>query len=155
MRKYLYVIFLGGLPLAHILVDDIEFLTIKKYDPTWLGIGIMVFGLLILFVSRIVAAYQKQKGWVKVEATCIDREVGAGRDSEGDVFWDYRLLCVFNYNGKEYKVTPVHSKVVGFNKEHQVNSYLNSRITIENKCFLYVDPENPLHAVFDRKQKMG
>lgn len=131
---------------------------LSKFNPSWFGIGVIVFGLFILFGSRVVAAYQKQKGWIKVEATCIDREVAAGRDYSGDgngtVFWEYRLICVFNFNGKQYRVTPESSKIIGFNTENEVNEYLDSKISFENKCFLYIDPNNPLHAVLDRKQKV-
>lgn len=110
--------FFDGILLTTKVVDAPKFVPISKFNHTWIGIGVIVFGLLVLFVSRIVAAYQKQKEWIKVEATCIDREVAAGRDYSGDgngtVYWEYRLLCVFNFNGKQYRVTPESSKIVGF-----------------------------------------
>ena len=152
------VMFFGGILLIAKLDSDPKFISIAKFNHTWIGIGVSVFGMIVLFGSRVVAAYQKQKGWIKVEAVCIDREVASGRDYSGDsngtIYWDFRLLCVFKFNGKQYKVTPESSKIVGFGTEDGVNEYLNSRISSDNKCFIYINPNNPLHAVFDRKQRV-
>ena len=150
--------FFGGIFLIAKISSDSKFISIAAFNPVWIGVGVTIFGMTILIGSRVVAAYQKQKGWIKIEATCIDREVVAGKDYSGDnngtVFWDYRLLCVFYFNGRQYKVTPESSEIVGFGTENSVNEYLDSRISSENKCFLYIDPRNPRHAIFDCKQIM-
>ncbi|MDY0362391.1 MAG: hypothetical protein RBR08_13140 [Desulforegulaceae bacterium] len=127
-------------------------------NPSLPGIFISVSGIFFLLSGRIVAAVQKQKGWVKIEAQCIDWEVAQyshlSRNGRRVKNWTYRLLCTFYFNGRKYTVTPENSKIIAFNTKKQAENYLESRISTDNKCFLYIDPQNPLHAVFDRKQRI-
>ena len=63
-----------------------------------------------------------------------------------------RLLCEFTHNGSEYRVTPEASHIAGFQSQYLLQEHLSDRIHPDYTCELWVDPRNPLHAVFDKKQ---
>ena len=150
-------LFLTGIVLAVNVSEFAKNTLLQVSNPVWIGIGVSVLGLMVLFGGRVLAAYQKQKGWTPIEATCIDKEVAEGvsyGDGHPSSCWDYRILCVFKYKGKRYEVTPECSRMIGFNTKGGVENYLNDRIAPDGKCILYIDPNNPLHAVFDKKQKV-
>jgi hypothetical protein len=116
---------------------------------------VSVAGLALLFIGRLYAAYNKYKNWVPVKAKCIDQEikpyVSRGNDKVR-TFWGYRLLCKFDFGGKEYTVTPEISRLFSFNSEDKVKEYLSEKIESDKTCRLYIDPENPLHAIFNKKR---
>jgi hypothetical protein len=149
------VLFFAGIVFAAGIYEIWQNEYLSGINPSLPGIFISVSGMFFLLSGRIVAAFQKQKGWVRIEADCIDRETAqafhlSGRGSKSKT-WTYRLLCTFYFNGRKYIVTPENSKIISFNTKNQAENYLESRISTDNKCFLYIDPQNPLHAVFDRK----
>ncbi len=151
-------LFFAGIILMAKLTEVPNFLQLPDTNPIWIGVGTSALGILTLIISRVVAAYQKQSSWIGVEASCLDRDFAEGtrrlNHRQHTTFWAYRLLCTFNYNGRGYEVTPECSKVVTFNSRKDVEKYLESKITLDGKCLLYIDPKNPLHAVFDEKQKI-
>ena len=120
----------------------------------WAAVAVAVSGLLVTVVGRIYAAVHKQAGWKPVIARCIDREIRKCKDAEGSTVWDYRLLCEFDFNGRIYRVTPESSRMTAFNTERGVLDYLDRRIGEDGVCRLWIDTKNPLHAVFDKKQKI-
>ncbi|HBA60042.1 MAG TPA: hypothetical protein DCZ92_04330 [Elusimicrobia bacterium] len=113
-----------------------------------------IAGIALIIAGRLYAARAKQIGWVAVEARCLDREARELRSSGrgAATVWEYRLLCSFSYDGREYKVTPEPSHTLAFSSEDKLNAYLAERITPGGTCALWIDPANPLHAVFDKKQ---
>jgi hypothetical protein len=117
-------------------------------------IAVAVAGLAITLLGIISSAYQKQAGWIHVEAQCIDHEIKKYAKEPGDITatWGYRLVCVFRYEGNEYKVTPELSHLVSFNSEKQVKKYLSERIDANGYCQLWLDPKNPLHTIFQKKR---
>jgi hypothetical protein len=111
-------------------------------------------GLVIAMFGMVLSALQKQAGWVRIDAQCIDREVGECLgDPEGRYpTWGYRLVCVFSYDANEYTVTPEPSHLIGFNSERQVEKYLSERINPDGYCQLWINPKNPLQTVFHKKR---
>jgi hypothetical protein len=103
----------------------------------------------VLVLGREYAAYHQQAGWEQVEATCLDQELkesGLG-DERG---WEYRLLCRFTYQGQGFLVTPESSHLALFNTAQQARDYLERKLDPDGRCLLWIDPKNPLHAVFDK-----
>ena len=115
---------------------------------------IAVSGICIGILGRRYAAWHKQARWKPVRARCVDREIRKCLDEDASYVWEYRLVCTFNFRGKKYHVTPENSHIVAFNSEKQLDKYLYERIADDGTCRLYIDPSNPLHAVFDKKQYM-
>ena len=115
---------------------------------------VAVSGLFIGVLGRVYAARHKQSRWKSLRARCVDREIqkclAGGEDAS--YVWEYRLVCAFNFHGKEYQVTPEKSHVFAFNSKEKLEKYLGERIAADGTCRLYIDPQNPLHAVFDKKQ---
>jgi len=123
----------------------------------WHVLVIGLAGLLMIFLGRLYAAFKKQANWLCLASRCIDQEIKERHfPHKGNVktVWEYRLLCTFSYNGSEFKVTPEASHVAGFQSQDLLGKYLNERIQPDGTCKLWVDPENPLHAVFDKKQRL-
>jgi hypothetical protein len=139
---------------AALFLGSIVYLLISKHvQGPVLAIGLA--GLVMIFLGRLYASFNKQAWWTCLTARCIDREIQQRHYlSEGNIkiIWEYRLLCVFNYNGIEYRVTPEASHIAGFQSQDLAQKYLNERIRPDGTCKLWVDPRNPLHAVFDKKQ---
>ena len=122
---------------------------------TALAVGLS--GLVLIFAGRLYAAFNKQAGWIRLTAQCIDREIHECHfPSKGNrkIVWEYRLLCTFTRNGSEYRVTPEASHTAGFRSQDLARKYLDERIGPDGTCRVWVDPGNPLHAVFDHKQRI-
>jgi hypothetical protein len=155
--EYIYntplTLFTGFGGAALFLVSVVYLLIFKHGQGPILAIGLA--GLIMIFLGRIYAFFNKQAGWIQLTARCIDREIQERHyPSKGNIkiVWEYRLLCVFNHGGNEYRVTPEASSIAGFQSQYIVQKYLNERIRPDGTCKLWVDPRNPLHAVFDKKQ---
>jgi hypothetical protein len=117
-------------------------------------IAIAVSGLVITMLGIILSAFQLQSGWTRIDAQCIDREIREYAKEPGDITssWGYRLICIFAIDGKDYKVTPEHSTLAGFNSKQQVENYLNGKINQNGYCKLWVNLKNPLQTVFHKKR---
>ena len=117
-------------------------------------ITIAVSGLAIVMLGIISSAFQLQSGWKRIEAQCIDREIGEYWKEPGVITssWGYRLVCIFSFEGKEYTVTPEPSNLVSFNSKQQVEQYLNEKINENDSCQLWINPKNPLQTVFHKKR---
>jgi len=155
--EYIYntslTLFTGFGGAALFLGSVIYLLLFKQVQGLVLAIGMA--GLIMIFLGRIYAAFNKQGGWLQLTARCIDREIQERHyPSKGNIniVWEYRLLCVFNHNGTEYRVTPEASHVMGFQSQDIAKKYLTERIRPDGTCKVWVDPRNALHAVFDKKQ---
>jgi hypothetical protein len=138
------LMFIGGIALA-----------VEK-EPVWFGIGVSISGLAVAMLGVILSATKQYSTWVKIpDAKVIDREVGEALgdpESPSSTTWVYRLLCEFAYNGQVYRVTPESSHFTAFNTKRAVKKYLDERITFDGYCTLWVDPNNPLHAIFHKKK---
>jgi hypothetical protein len=142
---------LGGAALF--LGSVVYLLFFKQFQWPILAIGLA--GLVMIFLGRIYASFNKQTGWLQLTARCIDREIQERRyPGKGNIkiIWEYRLLCEFNYDGTEYRVTPETSHIAGFQSQDLAQRYLSERIRSDGTCKLWIDPRNLLHAVFDKKQ---
>ncbi len=140
---------------AALFLGSVFWLCFKQAQWPVLIIGLA--GLLMIFLGRLYAAFNKQAGWLCLTAQCIDQEIQERHFScKGNIkiVWEYRLLCVFTHNGSEYRVTPEAAHIAGFQSQELVRKYLNERIRSDFTCQLWVDPENLLHAVFDKKQRI-
>jgi hypothetical protein len=155
--EYIYntplTLFTGFGGAALFLGSVVYLLLFKHVQGSVLAIGLA--GLVMIFLGRIYASLNKQAAWIQLTARCIDREIQERHyPGKGNIkiVWEYRLLCVFNHNGTEYRATPEASHIAGFQSQDLVEKYLNERIQPDGSCKLWVDPRNPLHAVFDKKQ---
>ena len=113
-----------------------------------------VAGLVIIILGRIYASFHKQAGWKPVTAQVLDQEIQECVDADERGSYEFRLLCRFRYRGKNYDVTPETSRMMSFTSERRAHKYLDERISAGNTCRLWIDPRNPLHAVFHKKQKI-
>ena len=145
-----------GLGGAALFVGAVTLMVVSK-TAGWPMLAAAIAGLAIIISGRFYAAFKKQYKWVCINAICIDREIMKSASvSEGNTkyVWEYRVICKFTLNGKEYKVTPEASHMMSFNSADAAMEYLNKRIKPDCKCRLWIDPANPLHAVFDKKQRI-
>lgn len=117
-------------------------------------IAIAILGLAIIMLGIISSALQIQSGWKRIDARCIDREIGEFAKEPGVITssWGYRLICAFSFGGKEYIVTPESTNLVSFNSKQNVEKYLNKKISHDGSCQLWINPKNPLQTVFHKKK---
>lgn len=142
-----------GLGGATLFFGSIYWLVAK--DGQWPALLSGIAGLAIIFLGRLYASARKQAGWIGVTAQCIDLEQQERHyPHQGNIkiIWEYRLLCAFTYNGREYRVTPESSHLAGFPSQERLQKYLDGRILSNGSCRLWIDPKNPLHTIFDKKQ---
>jgi hypothetical protein len=147
---------LTGLGGAALFIGAAIWMVVSK-TVEWPIFAAAMAGLVVVILGRLYAAFRKQYKWICINALCIDREIRqCSVVSEGNMnyVWEYRVICKFTLNGKDYKVTPEASHVVSFNSADAAQDYLINKIKSDNKCLLWIDPENPLHAVFDKKQRI-
>ncbi|MDI1302965.1 MAG: hypothetical protein PSX71_13755 [bacterium] len=144
---------LSGFGGAAVFVGAVWFMA--SGHAQWPVLVAALTGLLTIFLGRIYAAFNKQAGWIRVTARCIDRDLQE-RDypARGNVkvVWECRLLCEFSHDGREYRVTPEASRLAGCPSRQALAQYLQEKIQPDGLCTLWIDPENPLHAVFEKKQ---
>jgi hypothetical protein len=151
------------LSAAMALVGAAVFLTpivlfLMEMAPKW-PIVFSPVGLGLILWSRVVAAKAKYRGWVEVDAICVDRDTRRFRKIRGSAakrryktVWKFRLVCEYLHEGEPMQVTPeCHGKFWDFSSERQVNQYLAQTIADDGTCRLFVDPDNPRHTVFHRK----
>ena len=115
----------------------------RKHDINYIYIA--AAGLLFAFVGLWFVARNKRRGWVKIEVECVDREIKKSFSNKGYT-WAFRLVCKFNYDNKNYSVTPIFWRTFG--SENSIKKFLASKIHGDGRCFLYVNPKNPLQTDF-------
>lgn len=131
-----------------VLVGVIGFLAFMllatRGNLNWLyaSVGSFIFALL----SLAYKARKRRKNWKRITAKCLDNEFFKqkifGADGTG-VSWQIQMLCEFEYNGKNYKVTPSFWRY--FLTKWGAKKFLESKI-INGKCELHVNPDNPLET---------
>ena len=110
---------------------------------------ISIAGLVLALVSILFRGRIVRRHWKKLSAQCIDREIkhvlgkpglrgGAGKT------WAFQLLCEFEISGEQYTVTPGYWTT--FISERQLQTFLDKVISLDGKCQLWVNPDNPLQA---------
>lgn len=136
-------------------------LSSKLSLPVWGVIALMVFGLVLLMLSRYAAGHFLYSRFVSVEALCVDKEIreficpdSAGSLTES-TFWVPRILCNFEFRNQSFRVTPIIVKTVAFSSKKGADHFLEKRMDANGKCRLWIDPDNPLHAVFHKKPVTG
>ena len=102
-----------------------------------------VAGLAFAFVGLWLVARNKRRGWIKVEAECVDKEIQKTLGQK-NYTWAFRILCRFDFAGKNYSVTPVFWRT--FSSEKAIEDFLASKIRGDGRCFLYINPKNPLRT---------
>lgn len=102
-------------------------------------ITIALTGLGITFLSILYSAFKKQFNWKPIETICVDREIRESVHYSGNrksIVWVYRLVCVFDYKGNEYTVTPEPSHLINFSSEQCAETYLGEKIQADGRCRL-------------------
>jgi hypothetical protein len=105
------------------------------------GFFVALFG--IWFKARKI-----RKNWEVVTARCVDRELRKiaimvkGHSTWG---WFWRIICEYNYLGKEVRVTPT-VYWSNFTSEEEANKFINSHISPDGECKLHINPKNPLQT---------
>ena len=139
---------LGGIAL---FLGSMVYVVRHRDQLEWIAVAFA--GLAVAVVGRFHAARVQQSGWIEVRATCIDREL---RDVSGshERTWEYRLLCTFSHAGRDYTVTPETGRIMSFSSGRAIEAHLAERIGPDGRCTLWIDPRNPLHAVFHRRKRI-
>jgi len=126
-------------------------------EEIYLIVFLAVCGLAIILLGRFYAAFKRHFDWQRVTARCVDREIQERSGYQGGdrvAGWEYRLLCTFDFNGRSYEVTPEPSYLVAFNSQSKLEQYLEERIQPNGTCKLWIDPSNPLHAMFHTRRNI-
>ena len=123
--------------------------------PLWfLSVGIA--GLGIGIASNYLAAFLKTRGWIEIRAKVVDREIRRvqelDEDGPGRYFWVFRFVCEFNHRALKYRVTP--DIPFAYRNEEKLRNKLAELVDAKDECRLWVNPDNPLETVLERKPKM-
>jgi len=120
-------------------------------------LGVAMFGWVLLILGRLYAAWHKQRGWIRVQARCVDRELREFRniyDVTALKNWQFRLLCEFEFKGKTARVTPEPSRLLAFRSEEEAQKYLAENMTANGDCALWINSRNLRQASFPDRKKM-
>jgi len=113
--------------------------------------SISLIGLVIMLVSTFIRGRNIRRNWRKISAKCIDGETmrtlgKAGPNGGVSMVWTFQLLCEFEMDGNQYTVTPRYW--ITFISESRLQTFLNKIISLDRKCQLWVNPNNPLQTEF-------
>jgi len=131
--------------------------------PTWVWITGLAVGSLwipLLPLQNNRATHRKYQNWFPVRATCLSVATHwvTTVDSEGDheLFWAYRLLCEYTHQGRKYIVTPLTFPHFGslFGNNAHLRKYLKKTIAPDGSCILWINPNNPLHTIFNKRPRI-
>jgi len=113
---------------------------------------ISIPSLLISFAAVATKNLLIKKGWMFIDARCVDREVRKGTGRNGTI-WASRILCEFDHDGTLIQCTPsVHWST--WRSEVSAQQFLNSKIDPNGGCTLRVNPKNLREAnLSDRRIK--
>ena len=103
-----------------------------------------VFGLGVGLLAGWYRARRERRSWVKVKAQCLDREWHLIRIKSGRTTWVFRILCTFDFEGKQYRATPIYWTT--FFSEGALMRFLEKAIAPDGTCELYVNPRDPLQV---------
>lgn len=92
------------------------------------------FGFALL--SFPFVAWARRRGWLRVNAACLDRECQGG---------SFRLRCTFYLKGADYTVTPAPFWRE-FSSEEALQRFMEKLIDKDGMCWLRVNPRNPLQT---------
>ena len=108
--------------------------------PGTFCVAALVGGFGFALVSLLLVGRFKRRGWLRINAVCLDREWHCDGES-----WEFRLLCRFELEGKTYTVTPAPYWRT-FISESAVGRFLANAIGEGGACCLRVNPRNPLQT---------
>lgn len=115
----------------------------------WFSIVLGIPLLVVSFAAVIAVKYRydlrHRLRWVRVSAICVDRDMRHDADSDGPG-WSARIVCVFQFQGREYRATP-EIQYMGDQTLDGLEASLSARIDSQNKCDLFVNPGDPLECV--------
>ena len=112
------------------------------------GMELAVGGVLMALAGIWLKARTARRDWQVMPARCIDRELKRisvlvnGRNTWG---WVWRIICEYDYLGKEVRVTPVVSRM-NFTSEDAAMEYLGKAVSPTGECRLHINPKNLLQT---------
>ena len=148
------ILFLGAIAMMACAFINQE----KKWAEAAAGsaIAMWVGAIFAAAWSNLYAARVRKETWISVRARRIDSEIGdmpkinLGKETR----WSFRLVCRFEFQGKEYTVVPDPSATLRFTTRQEVDDYLAGRIDADGNCTLWLDPANPSYTFFDQLPRM-
>lgn len=111
--------------------------------PSASAIVITGIGFSLFLLGALISNRAKRRDWLRIEATCIDREYKRVASNRGNT-WRFRLLCKFKLDGKEYTVTPFYYS--SFASEKRLLRFFDEVISTQQTCPLWVNSHNPLET---------
>jgi hypothetical protein len=129
--------------------------------PVAVSYVLIVFTFGMLVYNARVSHHYSHAHWLDVEAEIIDLEIkepiriskssGSGRNISY-MYCAFRLLCVYQRNGQQYRVTPGKESLFHCKSEDDVHKFLEKN-SDNNKCQLIIHPEYPLYSKIGYKRK--
>ena len=120
-------------------------------------LGVAGLGWVLLMLGRFYAAWHKQRGWSRVRARCVDRELREFSNiyvANSLKNWQFRLLCEYEFEGMTVRVTPEPSRLLAFRSGEEAQKYLAEHIAANSDCALWINLRNPRQASFPDRKKM-
>jgi len=134
----------GALIGAFVLVSSIAIYITTDQRYAYLLV-VSFLALLLVGFSIYTAGRSKRRSWLLVSATCLEHETKRVLSTTGGGYvWAIRLLCEYEVNNEQHRVTPDHWTT--FHTESRAQDFISSQLQYNARCKLYVNPENPLQA---------
>jgi protein-S-isoprenylcysteine O-methyltransferase Ste14 len=109
-----------------------------------IGLCLAIGGLFVALSGIWFKARNIRKNWEVATARCVDRELQKIR-VKGGLAWCWRIICEYQYLGKEVRVTPTVYWST-FTSEDAAVKYLEERVSPSGECKLHINPKNPLQT---------
>lgn len=94
----------------------------------------------------------KRKHWPTVQARCTEQVLRERSSFESGHIWQWQIECEFDFEGKQFKASPMirWNDATGnespFWTEAKARKFLVQRIAADGRCWLRVNPTNPLET---------
>lgn len=143
----------SGVAVAGALAFVTGFALLAYNANKFKGVGLCLAagGFLAALLGVWLKARNSRKGWEVVTARCVDRELKQveifvnGRSSWG---WLWRIVCEYEYLGKEVRVTPT-VYWSNFTSEEAARKFIENHISSDGECKLHINPKNLLQTELD------
>jgi len=104
---------------------------------------VFLVGASFVSIGAIVNEKRRKSDWLRIEASCVDREIRRVRNGRGR-HWAIRIKCVYVLNEEQIVCTP---RVRWFGSGDQKGTeFLEKKINSHGECQIRVNPDNPLEA---------
>lgn len=131
---WLALVGLAGIPTGFYIIVDTESL-----QP---GMIILALSVVWTIACILLRNRWRKRGWVQVQAQCIDKDIKRLLNSGAGRAWDARILCEFEHDGATVRCTPrVYWST--FKSEGLVMQFLEERIGSDGRCTLLINPKIP------------